>query len=472
MPFEPIAIVGQSCVLPGALSPDELWEAVLSGRDLLTSVEDGYWRLDKTSILTEPQGKTQDRAWSDRGGYVRGFRARFDPTGFTLPPESLATLDPLFLWVLHGVREALQSAGMAAPQPAESTPVGLVLGNLSYPTFGQVEYAESTWFARQAELGGPSLPNPVADATDARNRFSSGLPAHLAAQALNLGGEAFSLDSACASSLYAIKLACDRLQDRRADIMVAGAVNRTDDLFIHIGFCALQAMSKRGQSRPFSADADGLVPAEGAAFVVLKRLSDAIAAGDEILGVIRGIGLSNDGTAGGFLSPSETGQVRAMRTAYAMAGFGPEEISLLECHATGTPVGDATEVRSAAQLFGAAQDLPIGSLKSNLGHLITVAGVAGLLKVLAAMRHGVRPPMRPVETPIGALDGTPFRILQAAEPWPSDGATPRRAAVSAFGFGGNNAHLVVEEWQPPAGGPVKTAPVAQAGRTAIAIVDL
>ena len=146
-------------------------------------------------------------------------------------------------------------------------------------------------------------------------------------------------------------------------------------------------MSRRGESRPFAADADGLVPAEGAAFVVLKRLADAVAAGDTILGVIRGIGLSNDGNAGGFLSPSAEGQVRAMRAAYAMAGIDPAEISLLECHATGTPVGDATELQSAAQLFGGCRDVPIGSLKSNLGHLITAAGAAGLIKLLARAAH-------------------------------------------------------------------------------------
>ena len=245
-----------------------------------------------------------------------------------------------------------------APLPDDAPVIGLVLGNLSSPTASLVQFAEATWFAAQAD----DVPRPPGMATpDPRNRFSSGLPAHLAAQALNLKGDAFALDAACASSLYAIKLACDRLQDRRADVMVAGAVNRTDDLFIHIGFCALQAMSRRGESRPFAADADGLVPAEGAAFVVLKRLEDAIAAGDEILGVIRGVGLSNDGNAGGFLVPSAAGQVRAMAAAYAMAGLTPGDISLLECHATGTPVGDATEIASAAQLFHGLAGVPISS---------------------------------------------------------------------------------------------------------------
>jgi PfaB family protein len=443
MRFEPIAIIGQSCVLPGALDPTELWDVVVQARDMVAPAPDDLWRIDKALILTTPNAKTQDRAWSDHGGYVRGFDERFDPSGFTLPAAEIQTLDPVFRWTLHGVREALRSARIAAPLTDEMPAIGLVLGNLSYPTVGLVEFAESVWFGAQAE----NVPRPPAiGAHDPHNRFSSGLPAHLAAQALNLRGDAFALDAACASSLYAIKLACDRLQDRRADVMVAGAVNRTDDLFIHIGFCALQAMSRRGESRPFAADADGLVPAEGAAFVVLKRLDDAVAAGDEILGVIRGVGLSNDGNAGGFLSPSAAGQQRAMEAAYAMAGLTPANISLLECHATGTAVGDATEIESAAQLFHGFSGTPIGSLKANLGHLITAAGAAGLIKVLGALRTGIRPPSLPVATPLAALASSPFRLLQAPEPWERIDGAPRRAAISAFGFGGNNAHLIVEEW--------------------------
>ena len=175
---------------------------------------------------------------------------------------------------------------------------------------------------------------------------------------------------------------------------------------------------------------------------MLRRLADAVAAGSRVLGVIRGVGLSNDGRGRGLLAPSEEGQERAIRLALHGAGLAPADIGLVECHATGTPVGDATEIRSMARVYQGCADVPIGSLKSNLGHLITAAGVAGLIKVLAAMEHGLRPPTLHAEEPIDALHGTPFRLLHAAEPW--DG--PRRAALSAFGFGGNNAHLIVEAW--------------------------
>ncbi|MBK6407589.1 MAG: hypothetical protein IPF66_22775 [Holophagales bacterium] len=274
----------------------------------------------------------------------------------------------------------------------------------------------------------------------------SGGTAALLGRALGLGAGAFCIDAACASALYAIKLACDRLHDGEADRMLAGAVQRADDLFLHVGFCALGALSRSGRSRPFHREADGLVPAEGAAFVVLKRLEDARRDGDTIHGVIRGVGLSNDGRGKGLLAPSEEGQQRAIHAAYVEAGFGPERVSLVEAHATGTPVGDAAEIRSTGAVFAGLEGVPLGSLKSNLGHLITVAGVAGLLKVLGAMRAGSRPSTLHAGEPNAALDGSPFRLIERLEPWPCEG--PRIAAVSAFGFGGNNAHLIVSEDSP------------------------
>jgi acyl transferase domain-containing protein/3-hydroxymyristoyl/3-hydroxydecanoyl-(acyl carrier protein) dehydratase/1-acyl-sn-glycerol-3-phosphate acyltransferase len=450
MRFEPIAIVGQSCLLPGALDPESLWRAVVGGQDLVSTVPRGYWQLDEERILAADEHTVQDRTWSLRGGYVRGFEERFDAGSYSsLPAEHLLALDPIFQWVLHGVREALTDAGVETPiLPSRRTPVGLVLGNLAYTTPGLTRYAERRWYEAQGVrlAGGQAAELAGITETEPRNRFCSGYPAHFAAEVLGLAGPAFSLDAACASSIYAIKLACDRLYDRSARMMVAGAVNHADDLFIHVGFCALKAMSRSGRSRPFDKAADGLVPAEGAAFVVLKRLEDAIADDDRILGVIRGIGLSNDGRSGSFLVPSEEGQLRAMRAAYESAGIDPFSISLLECHATGTPVGDTVEARSASQIFAGARGLPIGSLKSNLGHLIAAAGMAGLLKVLGAMRAGQRPPTLNVEDAIEALADSPLRLLQSVEPWDCEG--PRRAAVSAFGFGGNNGHLIVEEWTP------------------------
>jgi len=437
MQMEPIAIVGQACTLPGALTPGELWANLIAERSCLSQAPRDRWGLARSTAMGTVEDWA-DRTWSDIGGYVNGFESVFDPTGFLLSPDEIRELDPLFQWVLHGAREALSAINHEAPSPR----TGLVLGGLSFPSSAMARYAESVWLEAQGPdfAGGRAAERAGIHRPHARNRFSSGLPAHLAARALGLGAGAFTVDAACASSLYAIKMACDQLQDRRSDVMVAGAVSRTDDLFTHVGFSALGALSRTGRSRPFHREADGLVPAEGAGFVVLQRLHDAIREGRKILGVIRAVGLSNDGRGRGLLAPSEEGQERAMRSAYAQAGIGPQAISLIECHATGTPVGDATEIRSTARVFESCGDMPIGSLKSNLGHLVAAAGIAGLIKVLASFEKGKRPPTLYADPSIDALQSTPFRVLREAEEWTG----PRRAAVSAFGFGGNNAHLIVE----------------------------
>ncbi|MEM6705759.1 MAG: beta-ketoacyl synthase N-terminal-like domain-containing protein, partial [Acidobacteriota bacterium] len=356
----------------------------------------------------------------------------FDPEGFAVEAAELAGLDSVFLWTLHTARAALRDAGASQTERC-----GAIFGNLSFPSLGMARYAESVWLGDVLDVA------PV----DPRNRFSSGLPALLLERALRLGRGACALDAACASSLYAIKLACDRLHDGDADLMLAGATNCADDLFIHIGFSALSALSRTGRSRPFHAEADGLVPAEGSAFVALKRLRDAERDGDAIHGVLRGVGLSNDGRGRGFLVPSREGQVRALREAYRQSGVRPGDVQLLECHATGTQVGDATELASLAEVFPAdGQTVPLGSLKSNLGHLISAAGAAALIKVTEAMAAEVMPPSLWADRPLEEFGNVPFRLLSKAEPWQTDDV--RRAGVSAFGFGGNNAHLVVEEYAP------------------------
>ncbi|MFE2283325.1 beta-ketoacyl synthase N-terminal-like domain-containing protein [Streptomyces sp. NPDC059443] len=442
MGFEPIAIVGRGSVFPDALDPDTFWDNIAARRCSLSPVPDGRWRLPHQWAMGTVEDHL-DRTWTDVGGYVRDFESVFDPNGFLVAPEEILGLDPLFHWVLYGARQALREAGHDGP----SARAGLVLGNLSIPTSAGSAFAEHVWLTE----GAPSLLSGARRARpDARNRFSSGLPAHFAAKALGLGAGAFALDAACASSLYAIKLACDRLHDGTSDVMVAGAVNRVDNLFLHVGFCGLSAVSRTSRSRPFHQDADGLLHGEGAGFVALMRLRDALAQGTPVLGVIRGIGLSNDGRGRGLLSPAQEGQERAMHLAYAMAGVAPHTVSLVECHATGTPVGDAVEVRSMARVFADSCDVPIGSVKSNVGHLLASAGVGGLLKVLGAMKAGIRPATLAAEEPLAELHGTRLRVLSESEPWPG----LRRAAVSAFGFGGTNAHLIVDAWDGADGGGV------------------
>ena len=460
--FEPIAIVAQSYALPGAFGAQELFDRILVGKDLLSTVPKGRWRVDPETLLARAGEPTADRVATLRGGYVRGFEDQFDPSGFSMDANEIHGLDPLFKLVFHTTREALQGTRDA---PRHRPRTGLVLANLSFPSSGLSQFAEQVWNG-----------TPPADRIDPRNRFSSGLPAFLAARALNLGLEdqAFAIDAACASSLYAIKLACDALTDGRADLMLAAAVSRADDLFIHMGFTALKALSPTGQSRPFHRDADGLVPAEGAGCVALKRVADARADGDRILGVIRSVGLSNDGRGHGLLAPSEDGQVRAMEAAYRESGLEPRDISLLECHATGTRVGDGVEIKSTSRVFGSHR-VAAGSIKGNLGHLITASGMAALAKTLTAMERGVKPPSAPIDAPTADLEGSSLRLLQAPEPWEADDSSPRRAALSAFGFGGNNAHLIVEEWRESSRAsliPWRPSPASQPALAPIAVIGL
>lgn len=460
MASEPIAIIGRGCVLPGALSPDDLWRAVEQGRDLTSDAPAGAWGLDPARVIAAPDARgLADKTFGQRGGYVAGFDAAFDPDSLAVPALELARLDAGLLWLLYAGRAAWrEGAGpLGHAQPAR---VGVVVANLSYPTRGFADFASAVW--RGDAKGGPA---PI-------NRFSSGYPAHLLAKALGLGGRAFALDAACASSLYALKHACDALADGEADAMLVGALNACDNLFLHMGFTALSALSRTGRSRPFSKSADGLLPAEGAAAVTLVRARDVDPARDTVYGVIRGVGVSNDGKRRGLLAPDADGQREALVRAYAAAGVDPRSVSLVECHATGTPTGDPLEARGLAAFFEGVDDLPVGSLKSNTGHLITAAGLGGLLKLLGALAHETRPPTAGLDDPIDAFQGTPVRPLTRPEPWPA-GDAPRRAGLSAFGFGGCNAHLVLEEWRapttpPPAAKPRATAPVVICGAGASA----
>ncbi|NCB38810.1 MAG: type I polyketide synthase, partial [Erysipelotrichia bacterium] len=367
-----------------------------------------------------------------------------------LPAELLSSLDPLFLIALQAGRDAFYD-GVTIGLDKDRIPV--ILANIVLPTDATSQITRDLNLQIiKNQLGKSSLSTNDLLTTNPLNRFSAELPAGLLASALGLGGGCYTLDAACASSLYAIKLACEELVSYRADAVLTGGVSRPSSQFTQMGFSQLHALSPSGICRPFDQNADGLVVGEGAGIFMLKRLDDALKAGDKVYGVIRGIGLAND-VGGSLLAPDSEGQLRAMRDAYRQAGWKPEDVQLIECHGTGTPKGDAIEIESLKKLWQGIQTDPgrciIGSVKSNVGHLLTGAGAAGLMKLLFAIKNRVLPPEAGFNnaSPLIELEKSPFAILKQSRPWqPLNGETPRRCALSAFGFGGIDGHVLIEEF--------------------------
>ncbi|MGD8847403.1 MAG: polyketide synthase, partial [Desulfobacteraceae bacterium] len=441
-----IAIVGLSGVFPGACDCHQFWRNIRQKVDATQTVSEGRWAapFDWVSSNTFEI----DKAYCRKACLVDHFD--FDPSGFNLPKELLRDMDPMCQWGLHASKEAL---GKAQIDPIDKRRIGVILAAIALPTQISSSISRDIMGYQLAPDGRENVAAGSVSRSLALSGRVVGIPAAIISQGLGLGGVNYTLDAACASSLYAIKLACDELQSLRADAMVAGGVSRPDCLYTQIGFSQLRALSPSGRCAPFDHSADGLVVGEGAGIIVLKRLDDAVAHGDTIHGVIRGIGISND-MRGNLLAPESHGQVRAMRSAYAQAGWRPYDVDYIECHGAGTPVGDATELQSLRTLWGEhgwkKGQCSIGSVKSMIGHLLTAAGAAGMIKMLLALSHRTLPPSLKYKGPKPGsplIDG-PFRVETDARNWPrkQDGAT-RKAAVSAFGFGGINAHVLIEEWQ-------------------------
>ncbi len=433
-------------VFPGAQSLAQFWDLVEQGRDTCRPVPAGRWLLAPERIRNTAPG-APDAVFTDRGCFIEGFSPDFAATG--LPRDIAEALDPAF----HLLVAAGQAAfAQARTETLDRSRVGVIIGSIALPTEGSSALCDAvlTPLLKQKIFGrgGPAQ----ALGASALNRYATGLPAGVLAGSLGLGGSCYGLDAACASSLYAVKLACDELLEHRAGAMLAGGLSRPDSLYTQMGFSQLRALSPSGRCSPFDRKGDGLIVGEGAGIVVLKRLSDALRDGDRILALIRGLGLSND-TEGNLLSPSTEGQSRALRLAYAQAGWSPDMVDLIECHATGTPVGDAVEFDSLNRLWQGGKwqngQCVLSAVKSNIGHLLTAAGSAGLIKTLLALQHAKLPPVANFESPSDKvkLAGSPFSILAQSRPWERRAAAvPRRAAVNGFGFGGINAHLLLEEW--------------------------
>ncbi|MBT0664300.1 type I polyketide synthase [Geobacter pelophilus] len=443
-----VAIVGIGGIYPDAHDLGRFWDNISNARSAAREVPDGRWQIP-VDVAYDPEVGKPDHVYSRRGCFINEIPPLADLSGLAIDTALLADLDPLFHLLLHAGKRAFDDA---ITEKLNRDRIGVIIGNLALPS------EKSTLLTRQwlgksfeeALLGTSS----DAVATDPLNRYVAGLPAGILAHALGLGGGSFTLDAACASSLYAVKLAMDELLEGRCDAMLTGGLSRPDPLYTQMGFSQLRALSKKGICAPFDATGDGLVVGEGAGIFLLKRTEDAVAHGDRIYGVIRAVGVAND-VGGSLLAPMSEGQLRAMRAAYAKAGWSPSDVDLIECHATGTPVGDATEVASLRELWSESAAEPgrcvIGSVKSNIGHLLTAAGAAALTKVLLSMQQETLPPTAGFNAPQPGmeLDNSPFTVLKEQAAWNRRReGVPRRAAVSAFGFGGINAHLLVEEWLP------------------------
>ncbi|MFQ5423851.1 MAG: beta-ketoacyl synthase N-terminal-like domain-containing protein [Phycisphaerae bacterium] len=456
-PSSPIAVVGLGCVFPGALNVRAFWQNIISRTDTTREVPPGRWVLDPREAYHPTIAP--DRVYSTRGCFVEDFH--LDPAGLDIAPQLLSRLDPLYHLVLEAGRQAWRDGVVDG---VDRRRVGVILAAIALPTDASSaitreilgrDFERRLFQAATPQLTPPTSnkPNPV-EPTHALNSRVVGLPASLLARGLGLGSGSYTLDAACASSLYALKLACEELRAGRADAMLAGGVSRPECLYTQMGFCQLRSLSPTGRCAPFDVRADGLVVGEGAGLVLLKRLDDALRDGDRVYGLVRGIGLSND-IGGSLLAPDAEGQLRSMRAAYAEAAWSPHDVDLIECHGTGTPLGDAVELDGLRTLWGdrdwRSGQCAIGSVKSMIGHLLTAAAAAGLIKTLLALSEETLPPVVHFEAPAphSHLNDGPFQVQTDATPWPQrDAATPRRAAVSAFGFGGINGHVLLEEWRP------------------------
>ncbi|MFG3305025.1 beta-ketoacyl synthase N-terminal-like domain-containing protein [Streptomyces wuyuanensis] len=470
----PVAVTGMAVLLPGARDLAAYWRNLVTGFDAVGEVPGDRWDASYYRPGSAEGPAAADQVYCRRGGFV-DTPAHVDVTRFGIMPSSVSGTEPDQLIALHVAASALADAGGEERLPDRDR-IGVVLGRGGYLTPGLVRLDQRVRTAAQlVRTLGELLPGLGADQlARVREAFTErlgpdrpenaiGLVPNLAASRLanrlDLRGPAYTVDAACASSLVAVDQAVGELASGRCDLMLAGGVHHCHDITLWSVFSQLRALSPSQRIRPFHRDADGILIGEGTGVVVLKRLADAQRDGDRVYAVVRGTAVGSDGRTAGLVSPDPGGQIRAVRRAWEAAGLDPAEpgsIGLLEAHGTATPAGDAAELRTLAEVFGPPTgrdavggdrgQAVIGSVKSMIGHAMPAAGVAGLVKAALALHHATLLPTLHCDDPHPALGGTRFRPLAEAAPWESGPAgTPRRAAVNAFGFGGVNAHVVLEQ---------------------------
>ena len=468
--YRAIAIVGAGAVLPDAPNVAAFWENVKKGRYSITEVTPDRW--DAASYY-DSDPKAPDKTYSKIGGWVREHV--WDPRKWHLaiPPRVTDAMDDAQKWAIAATREALDDYGYPKRSLNEDR-VAVILGNamagekhyqtalrLNFPVYAQ-ELAESASFATLPEGVRAHITQELHDRIGKRlpEVTEDSMPGELAnciagriANIYNFHGPNFVCDAACASAMAAMTAAAEGLVANDFDAVITGGIDRNMGAQTFVKFCKIGALSATG-TRPYAEGADGFVMGEGCAIFVMKRLADAERDGDKIYAVLRGIGASSDGKGKGITAPNPVGQKFCLERAWQNAGLSPATATLIEGHGTSTRVGDVVEAQCMTNLLS-GQNLPthsvaLGSVKSNIGHLKGAAGAAGLLKTALALRDKVLPPSVHCEHPSPDIDfaHSPLYVNTELKPWNMPADTPRRAGISAFGFGGTNFHLVVEEHIP------------------------
>lgn len=454
-----VAIVGVSVLLPGAADVETFWANVLGNRSAVTEIpaERWDWRL-----LYDPDKKASDRSYSKWGGFFSDIV--FDPVRFGIPPDSVKDIGVPQLLALELIRRALADAGYESREfNRERTAV--ILAEAEHGGVLHQQHVARTLLPFLTPQAPQAMLDRLAEwTTDSFPGSLSNITAGRVANRFDFGGPNFVIDAACASSLVALDLAIQELALKRSDVVITGGIDTGQHPYGYVAFSKTQALSETGRSRPFDKQADGIVISEGVAVAVLKRLEDAERDGDHIYAVLRGVGGSSDGKAMGMTAPRPAGQVRALRRCYQRAGIPFTSVGYYEAHGTGTPVGDAAELETVSGFLrgeGAGpRQCAISSVKGLIGHTKTAAGIVGIVKAAMALRHRVLPG-HPIDEPLDDLRApdSPLFLLREPRPWFSaPGSHPRRAAVSAFGFGGTNSHVVLEEY---GGGYATPAPGAE-----------
>jgi acyl transferase domain-containing protein/phosphopantetheinyl transferase len=459
-----IAITGMAALFPGAGDLSQYWRNIVDGVDSTSSVPASRWLRGASNLndtlLEFPRCR--------RGGFVSS--AHIDPILFGIAPNDIDYIEPDQLIALKLAIDALKDAGLPHLKTA-SDRTGVILGRGAYLTSGIARYEQKVRGSQQVMHVLRALAPKLSAATleQVREAFAGelqhdvrgsviGLVPNLAASRianrLNLQGPAYTVDAACASSLLAIDQAIRLLRDKSCDVVVAGGTHHCHDLSFWKVFETLGALSSDECIRPFDTQANGLLIAEGTGIIVLKRAGDAHRDGDRIYALIKGSGISSDGRGSSLMNPQADGQIRAVRSAWADAGWDPAcegSVDLIEAHGTATPAGDKAELTTLATIFGsvAGSRAVLGSVKSMIGHAMPAAGIAAVIKTALALHYGVLPPSLNCARPNKLLAQTRFKVLAKHAPWVTHGDRQhRRAGVNAFGFGGINAHLVMQSCEP------------------------